>query len=163
VTACAACGYRIDFAIALPSTQQASKWFKHGVDVIATPGTYTIQAGSAPPPNTSHFAPGLDLLRAIQWVACSGTPVQPLPGRHGDQPSMMFCVGTTTGGGIFGGFPRIFTGVRAVNISSPTSIHFYADDVDPRRDLSVQCPTCQRQHPAAALPPVCVCGAVLLR
>src|SRR5262245_19099755 len=162
-TACMVCGYRIEYAVELPSTQQASKWFKHGVDVITNPGTYTIRAGATPPPNTSYFAPSLNLLEAIRWVVCSGTPALPVPGLHQSQPSMIFCVGTTTCGGIFGGVPRVFTGIRAVNIASPTLIHFYADDVDPRRDLRVQCPTCQRWHAAVALPSVCSCGSVLVR
>ena len=77
---------------------------------------------------------------------------------------MLFCVGTTTGVGPLGGTPRIFSGIRLVNPTSPTRIHFYAADVDPTRDLSVQCPTCRTSFRAAALPPVCTtCGSILLR
>jgi len=163
-TACASCGYRIELALTAPTAWQDSYWGKHGVDVVTSPGTYSITAVGAPPPNTSHFAAGINLVDAIHWAACSGMIVQPLPGRQAGKESMLFCVGTTTGAGVLGGTPRIFTGIRAVNLTSPTRIHFYADDVDPTRDWTVQCPTCRTSFPAAALPPFCTtCGSILLR
>jgi hypothetical protein len=160
---CARCGHRVEYALTAPTTFQHANWAKHGVDVVTTPGTYSFI--TAPPPaDTSHFAAGVNLVDAIRWVACSGMIVQPTSGRHGGKESMLFCVGTTTGAGPFGGTPRTFTGIRAVNLTRPSRLHFYADDVDPTRDLSVQCPTCRTTYPAAALPPLCAtCGSILLR
>jgi hypothetical protein len=163
-TACPSCGYQVELSLVAPTTFQDSYWGKHGVDVVTSPGTYTITSVPPAGANVSHFAPGLDLPAAIGWVACSGMIVQPLPGRQGGKESMLFCVGTTTGNGVLGATPRIFTGIRAVNLTSPTRIHFYPDDVDPLRDLSVQCPTCRTSFPATTLPSVCTtCGSILLR
>jgi hypothetical protein len=159
VNGCNDCGFVLTLSLLSPSLYQEDKFMRHGIDV--TPSGIQAATASWNPfasPNQSHFATGIDLARGIEYVAASGSILQPNSRFPHRGESVVWYFGRTTGDGVFRGAPQYFYGIRAVFIDDPTKLHFFPDNIRPDVDLSVKCRVCQTVYPATAVPMQCICG-----
>jgi hypothetical protein len=159
VEGCRDCGYILLLSLINPSSYQEQKFLKHGIEV--TPSGIQVATASWNPFATqgaSRFDASIDLANSIQYVAASASIVQPNSRFANRGDSLIWVFGQTTGGGVFGGTPQYFYGIRAVEINNPTKIHFFPDNIRPYVDYAVTCRVCRTQYPATNVPPICTCG-----
>lgn len=154
--ASASAGFNPTNPLYYPSLQQRKKNAKHGIFGGSGVGLGYISGSYLGSASATEFFSGVDVSALAVMVWKSGIILHSKKPWH--KPSLFWTTGSPLGGRVVSGSPAIYSGIRAVRPDCASSVHYFADTIDPTTDDQAECPSCHSYYPINNIPHKCKCG-----